>query len=63
MQRTPPSAKKLLSSPGETGRLYSRLEGSLNGVAGRFEWIIEKGAVTHRMFVGGGTVTGVPIVP
>jgi hypothetical protein len=35
----------------------------LNGIAGRFEWIIDLGAVTHRMFVRGGAVTGVPIVP
>jgi hypothetical protein len=32
------------------------------GVAGRFEWIIDQGMVTHRMFVAGGTVNGVPIV-
>jgi hypothetical protein len=39
-----------------------QIEGSLNGVAGRFEWIVDQGAVTHRMFVEGGTVNGVPIV-
>jgi hypothetical protein len=40
-----------------------QLEGSLNGVAGRFEWIVDQGSVTHRMFVGGGSLNGVPIVP
>jgi hypothetical protein len=45
------------------GAALYQVEGSLNGVAGRFEWIVDQGAVTHRMFVGGGTVNGVPIVP
>ena len=40
-----------------------QVDGSMNGVAGRFEWIVDEGAVTHRMFVGGGAVNGVPIVP
>jgi hypothetical protein len=40
-----------------------QVEGSLNGVAGRFEWITQNGNVTHRMFVPGGTVNGVPIKP
>jgi hypothetical protein len=44
------------------GAMLYQVEGSLNGVAGRFEWIVDGGAVTHRMFVGGGTVNGVPIV-
>lgn len=47
-------------SPEET--LY-QLAGSLNGVAGRFEWIIQDGSVTHRMFIQGGTMNGVPIIP
>ncbi len=46
----------------DNGTLY-QIEGSLNGVHGRFEWIIQDGAVTHRMFVKGGTVTGVPTKP
>ncbi len=40
-----------------------QLEGSYNGVEGRFEWIVEQGKVTHRMFVRGGKITGGPIVP
>jgi hypothetical protein len=45
------------------GAILYQVEGSLNGVTGRFEWIVDRGAVTHRMFVGGGTVNSVPIVP
>lgn len=49
------------------GTLY-QLEGSLNGVQGRFEWIIDStgkyaGQVSHRYFVPGGTLNGVPIKP
>ena len=44
------------------GELY-QIEGSLNGVDGRFEWIIQDGRVTHRMFVEGGVITGKPIDP
>jgi len=42
--------------------LYQLL-GSLNGKAGRFEWIVENGQVTHRYFTGGGTLNGIPIKP
>ena len=44
------------------GELY-QVEGSLNGVDGRFEWIIEDGRVTHRMFIRGGVINGIPIDP
>ena len=40
-----------------------QLQGSLNGVAGRFEWIVQNQQVTHRMFVPGGGVNGIPIMP
>ena len=46
-----------------SGATLHQVEGSLNGVAGRFEWIVENGQVTHRMFVPGGTCNGVPIKP
>ena len=46
----------------ENGVLY-QLEGLLNGVSGRFEWIIQDGQVTHRMFIQNGTMNGVPIKP
>jgi RHS repeat-associated protein len=42
--------------------LYQIL-GSLNGVEGRFEWIVDGGNVTHRYFVNGGTLNGIPIKP
>jgi RHS repeat-associated protein len=45
------------------GAKLLQLEGSNNGVAGRFEWIIQNGAVTHRMFVQGGTINGIPTKP
>ena len=44
------------------GTLY-QLPGSLNGVSGRFEWIIQNGNVTHRLFVKGGEINGIPIMP
>ena len=40
-----------------------QLQGSLNGVAGRFEWIVQNQQVTHRMFAPGGGVNGIPIMP
>ena len=44
------------------GTLY-QLPGSLNGVSGRFEWIIQNGNVTHRLFVKAGEINGIPIMP
>lgn len=49
-------------TPLNNATLY-QIEGSLNGVPGRFEWIIQDGKVTHRMFIQGGTMNGVPIKP
>ena len=43
--------------------LFYQLEGSLNGTAGRFEWIIQDEKVVHRMFVVGGGINGIPIMP
>ena len=40
-----------------------QVEGSLNGISGRFEWIVDNGNVTHRMFVQGGQINGVSIKP
>lgn len=40
-----------------------QLEGSLNGIQGRFEWIIQDNQVTHRMFIKNGIMNGVPIKP
>jgi hypothetical protein len=42
----------------------TQVPGELNGVAGRFEWIVDQaGRLTHQMFVPGGRITGVPIRP
>ena len=46
----------------DNGMLY-QIEGSLNGVEGRFEWILQDDHVTHRMFIPGGKITGIPIKP
>jgi len=45
------------------GVILYQVEGSLNGVPGRFEWIVDDGAVTHRYFVKGGKLNGIPIKP
>ena len=49
-------------TPISNGTLY-QLQGSLNGVTGRFEWIVQNHQVTHRMFVPGGGINGIPIMP
>ena len=49
-------------SPISNGTLY-QLQGSLNGTVGRFEWIIQNQQVTHRIFVPGGGINGIPIMP
>ena len=40
-----------------------QLPGSLNGVSGRFEWIVQDQQVMHRLFVKGGGINGIPILP
>lgn len=44
-------------------RVLVQVKGGLNGVAGRYEWILDRGKVTHQMFVKGGTINGSPIKP
>ena len=48
-------------APISNGTIY-QIEGSLNGVSGRFEWITQNNAVTHRMFVEGGGINFIPII-
>jgi hypothetical protein len=50
---------------GRTGTAnLTQVPGTLNGIAGRFEWIVDKaGNLTHQMFVSGGTINGIPIRP
>jgi hypothetical protein len=50
------------SNLGNNATLY-QLDGSLNRIPGRFEWIIQNGNTTHRMFIPNGTMIGVPIRP
>ena len=47
----------------KNGAMLHQIEGSLNGVVGRFEWIAHGENVTHRMFVPGGILNGIPIKP
>ncbi|NYG58745.1 hypothetical protein BJ980_001668 [Nocardioides daedukensis] len=44
-------------------RLLVQMPGEVNGIAGRFEWIVDGGSLTHQMFVRGGTLNGIPIKP
>ena len=41
------------------GTLY-QVKGRLNGKNGRFEWIVDNNKVTHRLFVEGGEINGMP---
>jgi hypothetical protein len=42
----------------------TQVVGEMNGVSGRFEWIVDaRGNLTHQMFVPGGTINGIPIKP
>jgi hypothetical protein len=40
------------------GAKIYQIEGGYNGKIGRFEWILDKGKITHRMFVEGGKISG-----
>ncbi len=55
----------VLPLAGRTGTAnLTQVPGTLNGIAGRFEWIVDKvGNLTHQMFVPGGTINGIPIRP
>ena len=38
-----------------------QLKRSLNGVYGKFEWVVPNlGGVSHRMFLPNGTINGIP---
>ena len=47
---------------GVTRSLY-QVQGTLNGVSGRFEWLLEGSKIVHRMFIPNGTINGIPIKP
>ena len=42
-------------------RTLTQLPGELNGISGRYEYIVHQGKLTHQMFVRHGTINGVPI--
>lgn len=45
-------------------RTLIQAPGGMNGVAGRFEWIVDDfGNLTHQTFIKGGSINGVPNVP
>ena len=44
-------------------RTLIQAPGNVNGIPGRFEWIVEGDTLTHQMFVKNGTINGVPIRP
>jgi len=44
-------------------RTLIQTPGQVNGIAGRFEWIVDGEKLTHQMFVRGGTINGIPIKP
>ena len=47
----------------KSGATLYQLPGAVNRLSGRYEWIVNEGAVTHRLFVLGGTLNGIPITP
>ena len=60
------SKGKVFQTVGGDGvtRTLVEASGELNGVAGRFGWIVdEAGTLTHQMVVKGGSINGVPIKP
>ena len=45
-------------------RTLTQVPGELNGVTGRFEYIVDSlKNLTHQMFVRGGSINGIPIKP
>lgn len=45
-------------------RTLVQMPGEVNGIAGRFEWIVDDvGNLTHQLFVKGGSINGVPVRP
>ena len=44
-------------------RTLIQMPGEVNGIPGRFEWIVDGSQLTHTMFVKNGTINGIPIKP
>jgi RHS repeat-associated protein len=57
------TAFSITGASGSTSTLI-QIQGDLNGVAGRYEYIVNSaGELSHQIFVPGGTINGVPIQP
>ena len=55
------ATKFTITGADKVNRFLYQLKGSLRGTDGIFEWIVEvNGDVTHRVFIPGGKVTGIP---
>ena len=44
-------------------RILVQSPGGMNGVAGRFEWIVDGNSLTHQRFVPEGSINGIPNTP
>lgn len=54
---------QVVGADGETYTL-TQVPGSVNGVDGRFEYLVDsQGNLTHQFFVPGGGINGIPIKP
>jgi RHS repeat-associated protein len=54
---------QVVGADGETYTL-TQVSGSVNGVDGRFEYLVDsQGSLTHQFFVPGGSINGIPIKP
>ena len=57
------TAFEIVGADGNPATL-TQVAGELNGVAGRFGYIVnEAGELTHQFFVSGGAINGIPIIP
>jgi len=56
------SSFSITGGDGITRTLY-QVSGSLRGINGRFEWLIEAGRITHRQFIPNGTINGLIGIP
>ena len=58
------SSGQVFTIPGASGPAnLTQMLGEVNGIGGRFEWIVNaQGNLTHQMFVPGGVINGIPIV-
>lgn len=53
-----------IAGGGGVVRILTQVPGELNGVPGRFEYIVvPTGALSHQRFVAGGTINGRPNTP